>query len=210
MAVTKTAIVEASIKILNRDGIEGLTMRAIAKELDIKAASLYNHIRSRQELNGEIAEYMLMRSALPGNRASPRDFLIQASRTYRAILKTVRDSVVIFENSVPNTPRRTEVIQSFLVKLHEFGVQPENILTISNMLNNYTLSFTADELRFKNTPPEILSTLMETLSSRRRLFSPRDVDFDRQFLYGLEVILAGIKTVHATSFGDIKTPPVSR
>jgi len=40
MEVSKKAIVEASVKILNRDGIERLSMRAIAKELNIGVAVL--------------------------------------------------------------------------------------------------------------------------------------------------------------------------
>jgi len=203
MAVTKTAIVEASIQILNRDGIEKLTMRTIAKELNIKAASLYNHIGGRQELFGEITEYMLGSCVFPENKTSPRNFLIKASQEYRNMLKTVRDSVAIFENSVPNTPRRTKVIQSFFEKLYEYGVRQENLLTVSNMLNNYTLSFTADELRYKNTPPEILNPLMEKFSFGNKLFEHREINFDRQFLYGLEVLFTGIKKARVQNNGGL-------
>jgi len=193
MAVTKIAIVEASIRILNRAGIEGLSMRAIAKELNIKAASLYNHIQSRQELFGEISEYMVIHSAMPPACDSPYDFLVKTSQSYRAMLKTVRDSVAIFVNSIPGTPRRVEIIRGLSKKLLEFGVEPENLMTISNMLNNYTLSFTADELRYKNTPPEVLDTVSEMLERGSKPIKDGAVDFDAQFLYGLEVLFTGVK-----------------
>ena len=195
MAVSKTAIIEASIKILNRDGIGGLTMRTIARELNIKAASLYNHIRSRQELFGEISEYMITRSAIPETGDNPYDFLIKISRAYRAMLKTVRDSVEIFIRSIPNTPRRVEIIRGISKGLLKFGVSPENLMTISNMLNNYTLSFTADEVRYKNTPPEVLNAVSEILEYGSRPVNTGEIDFDTQFSYGLEVLFAGIRSL---------------
>ena len=196
MAVSKIGIVEASIKILNRDGIEGLTMRTIAKELSIKAASLYNHIRSQKELFAEIAEYMVARTPMPDSDGAPYDFLIQTSWAYRNILKTVRDSVAIFENSMPNTPRRVDIIRNLSKKLLEFGVLPENLMTISNMLNNYTLSFTADETRYKNTPPELLAAVSQMFESGGNPIITGEVDFDAQFLYGLEVLFAGVKSLN--------------
>jgi len=195
MAVSKLTIVEASIRILNRDGIEGLTMRTIAKELNIKAASLYNHLRSRQELFAEIAEYMVERSPMPDSGGAPYDFLVQTSRAYRDMLKTVRDSVAIFEKSMPSTPRRVDIIRNLSKKLLEFGVLPENLMTISNMLNNYTLSFTADEVRFKNTPPELLGAVSRFFESGGNPIITGEVDFDAQFLYGLEVLFAGVKSL---------------
>ena len=43
-------IIEAAGRLLEREGPEGLTMRAIAAELDIKAPSLYKHIADKRDL----------------------------------------------------------------------------------------------------------------------------------------------------------------
>ena len=195
MGISKNAIVEASIRILNRDGIEGLTMRSIAKELNIKAASLYNHIRSRQELYGEISEYMSLRCVMPGNKDTLYDYLVEYYQAYRGMLKTVRDSAAIFENSIPVTPRRMEFIRDVLEKLLDFGILPENLLTISNLLNNYTLSFTADEVRYQNASPEAKSALLDIPGPGGKPIITGEIDFDRQFLYGLQVLFAGAKKV---------------
>jgi len=104
MAITKSEIVRASIQILNREGAEGLSMRGIASELHIKAASLYNHISGRRELFGEITETMCANYSAPERWDGPEDYLTQVHQAYRAMLKTVRDSVTIFENSAPTRP----------------------------------------------------------------------------------------------------------
>ncbi len=46
----KTEIVNSAAKLFKEKGYSAVTMRDIAQDLDIKAASLYNHIKSKQEI----------------------------------------------------------------------------------------------------------------------------------------------------------------
>ncbi len=46
----KTEIVASAAKLFREKGYSAVTMRDIAADLDIKAASLYNHISSKQEI----------------------------------------------------------------------------------------------------------------------------------------------------------------
>lgn len=46
----KSQIIQVSAKLFKEKGYAAVTMRDIAKSLDIKAASLYNHITSKQDI----------------------------------------------------------------------------------------------------------------------------------------------------------------
>jgi len=46
----KTEIINCAAKLFKEKGYSAVTMRDIAQALDIKAASLYNHIKSKQEI----------------------------------------------------------------------------------------------------------------------------------------------------------------
>ena len=46
----KTEIISIAAKLFKEKGFSAVTMRDIAQALDIKAASLYNHIKSKQEI----------------------------------------------------------------------------------------------------------------------------------------------------------------
>ena len=46
----KSEIINVSAKLFRQKGYSAVTMRDIATVLDIKAASLYNHIKSKQEI----------------------------------------------------------------------------------------------------------------------------------------------------------------
>ena len=195
MTVSKESIVAASIKILNRDGIERLSMRTLAKELEIKAASLYWHIKDKRELYGAIAEHLCGGFNVPDNSNDPKGYLTESSKAYRAILLSVRDSVAVMEESPPITPRRVEIIKTQADALLKMGIKPQNLMTVANLLNNYVLSFVADELRMKNTPVEEMARISKILSPAELPAISNAKDYDGQFLYGLQVVFAGLATV---------------
>jgi AcrR family transcriptional regulator len=195
MTVSKETIVKASIDILNRDGVEGLSMRTIAKELGIKAASLYWHFNGKQELFGAISESLCWRIEIPEESGSPKDYLTEIFNAYRTLLLSVRDSVQVMENSRPNTQRRLEIIRAISTAFMRMGVPIEKLMTISNLFNNYVLSFVADECRFKNVSPKELSELEKILSPYDKSLLRVSDDFDGQFLYGLQVLFAGLEAV---------------
>ena len=195
MAVSKELIVAAAIKILNRDGVERLSMRTLAKELEIKAASLYWHIKDKRELYGEIAEFLCGGFKIPDNSNDPEAYLTESSQAYRAILLSTRDSVAVLEESPPTTPRRVEIIKAQAEALLKMGIKPQNLMTAANLLNNYVLSFVADELRMKNTTAEEMAKLEKFLSPAEFPALSSAKDYDEQFLYGLRVVFAGLAAV---------------
>jgi AcrR family transcriptional regulator len=85
-------IVSAARGLLEREGREGLTMRALGEALGIRAPSLYKHVRDKEEIEAllkadalrEIGE--VMRDVLdePGLRRAKTKSLEALARAYRA------------------------------------------------------------------------------------------------------------------------------
>ncbi|GKU24402.1 TetR family transcriptional regulator [Clostridium folliculivorans] len=188
MAISKESIINASLNILNRDGISNLTMRTLAKELNIKAASLYWHIKDKQALYDLLSEHINQEIVLPEGLKDPKETLINLSLEIRRVLLKTRDAVDVLSQSFPSTPSRIQSIKFILQTLSEYGVSNKNCLTAANLLNNYILSFVADEIRGMNFSPEE-AILFGTFFGDQYEFN---LDFRQQFLYGLEVILAGL------------------
>lgn len=189
MAITKEAIVKASLEILNRDGIDNLSMRTLAKELNIKAASLYWHIKNKQDLYNLIAEHITQDITLPEAVDDPKEALTFLALEFRRVLLKTRDATEIFARSVPNTPNRIKVIKFVLNTLTKYGVADRNCLTAGNLINNYVLSFVADEIRNKQISREEAKQLEQLWGKEYVL----NLDFDEQFLYGLRVLFAGLQ-----------------
>lgn len=48
--ITVAAIADAALAVIRASGVDGLTMRAVAERLDVRAPTLYHHVRNKSEL----------------------------------------------------------------------------------------------------------------------------------------------------------------
>ncbi|MFJ1455189.1 TetR/AcrR family transcriptional regulator [Nocardia sp. N2S4-5] len=64
-SLTMDAINQAACRILDRDGIDSLTMRRLATELDSRASSLYRHVTGREELLVHVTDHILGEISTP-------------------------------------------------------------------------------------------------------------------------------------------------
>lgn len=184
MKITQSSILMAATEILNSKGIESLSMRALATKLDVKAASLYFHIKNKEDLFEQISEGI---SKVVYDQISKMDnpTMTDLSIIFRRELKTIQDSPRIFEITFPFTPYRTKLIQFSIGQLSKLGVPDQYLTAAGNLVNNYILSFVADEQFFARVDPS---------EFRSDIVSPIDMAKpDDSFDYGLNLILAGIK-----------------
>jgi TetR/AcrR family tetracycline transcriptional repressor len=64
-ALNRDAVIQAALDLLDSVGVEGLSMRAVADRLGVKAASLYWHVRDKEQLLDSVAEAVLDRVEVP-------------------------------------------------------------------------------------------------------------------------------------------------
>src|SRR6267143_1928337 len=83
-ALTREGIVAAAVRVMQAEGLDRLTMRRLAQELDTGAASLYVYVRNTAELHAAMLEQLLRR----GDRAQVdlADRLITVLWSYTSIL----------------------------------------------------------------------------------------------------------------------------
>lgn len=58
--LTRARILKAALKIVEREGLDGLSMRRLADKLDVGTMSLYNHVPNKEALLDGIVELMLL------------------------------------------------------------------------------------------------------------------------------------------------------
>ena len=188
MEISPEVIVREAIAILNREGLEKLSMRALAGALGVKAPALYWHIKNKQDLIDQIAETMSAEMLTSCGLGNAQKHLFEFAHVYRQKLLEVRDGVAVFINSYPSTPARCETIKNVMISLLHIGVKEKYCLIASGMFNNYVLSFVADEVIFKANPagmPAFIHTILGTDYEK--------ISFDEQFDCGLNVLFAGFK-----------------
>lgn len=62
--ISRDIVLDVTLKIIDERGLDALSIRAIAKEIGVKAASLYHHFHNKDEIINCAAEMALTRTAL--------------------------------------------------------------------------------------------------------------------------------------------------
>ncbi len=57
--LSRAAVVEAALSLIDQDGVEAVSMRSIARLLSVDAKSLYNHVRDKDDLLDAVTERLL-------------------------------------------------------------------------------------------------------------------------------------------------------
>ena len=89
--LTKELIINTAMTLVEEEGYNNLSMRNLAKRLDVKAASLYNHIKSTDDLNAEICVkivddfFQAQKVAMEGK--SPQDAILALANAYRKLAR---------------------------------------------------------------------------------------------------------------------------
>ncbi|AWZ05069.1 TetR family transcriptional regulator [Streptomyces sp. ICC4] len=92
-----------ALRLLGEFGLEGLTLRAIAKELDVKAPALYWHFKDKRALLDEMATEMFRRMTADLNAVHPpgdwHEALQAAMRGLRDHLLRYRDGAKVYSGT---------------------------------------------------------------------------------------------------------------
>ena len=100
MALTQSAVVSTAVDILQRFGLADLSMRRLAKELEVQVGALYWHVKNKQELLAQVAAQLLNAPHLevdPHDFPEPRQALLQLSRKLYLALLPIQDSPEVME-----------------------------------------------------------------------------------------------------------------
>lgn len=83
--MSRDRILDAAVRLADRDGIESLSMRKLAQQLGVDPMSLYNHVRDKEDLLDGIVDVVVSEiepaAAGPDWRSSLRGTILAARRT---------------------------------------------------------------------------------------------------------------------------------
>lgn len=119
MQLSREAIVQAALDILNTYGFADVTMRRVANQLSVAPGALYWHIANKQELIQAMAQ-----SIVSGAVAEPADTRpLELATQFRECLLRYRDGaeVVAAAMAQPHSPSLRSLQSSFTVALEHYA-----------------------------------------------------------------------------------------
>ena len=123
--LTRDAIREAALAVIDRDGIAAVSMRSVAQLLGVDAKSLYHHVADKDDLLDAVAEYLLGQLRAPEPTGDLRtDLRALAHEFRRATLAHPQAASLVLTRQL-STLAGLAPIEAILSVLRRAGAEPE-------------------------------------------------------------------------------------
>ncbi|MYR43566.1 TetR/AcrR family transcriptional regulator [Streptomyces sp. SID5910] len=198
-------VADTALKLLNEVGLDGLTLRTIARELDVKAPALYWHFKDKQALLDEMATEMYRRMIAEGSLDPDdtwRERLLKSNRGLRTSLLRYRDGAKVFSGSRFTGLEHAEQMEDSLRLFTAAGFTLPQAVRATSTTYVYTLGFVTEEQGVAPLPDQRREGYDMDERARRMADFPLSAaagaeifaDYDRHFEEGLALVIDGIAT----------------
>ena len=206
--LSRDAIVDAALAILDVDGVDALTIRRLGQELGTGAASLYWHIAGKHELCELVYDRIMGELELPPPDPSHwEDQLKDLARQAYRVMLSHNDAVRLSIGRPPGGPNTLRVVEWMLALLRAAGVPDEAAAYFGNSLGRFLdASVLEDSMEVRErdsrtTPSDTADVMREYWSQLPaeqfpNLTAVADVSFagdaDALFEFGLDLLVRGL------------------
>jgi AcrR family transcriptional regulator len=212
--LSREAIVEAAIRILDAEGLDAVSMRRVAQEFGTGAASLYAYIANKDELLDLVVDWVMGEVAdrWPGTEPTALNWLELAAETARLardVMAAHRDVAKAFLARIPFGPNGLRAVEMQLAILRAGGVPDRIAAFAGDLIGQYLVAGVIEGDMWRSRYPDLdsaqgsgqmaevrdyLSALPEDrFPNVVELAEPMmDLEAVDRFELGLEVLLRGI------------------
>lgn len=181
--ISKSATVEAALTIIDADGIDALSLPRLARELNVRAPSLYHHFANKDEILGEVTRAIVTRTIFP-RKPSTNDWaewFTQLALNFRTAVLRHRNAAPILLQFMPRD-FLTDLYEDAAGYLAECGVPVDLHIQILDGLEKLCLGYTIAEamqpptrarVRFNHADPEKHPILTEAGAANQ--LNPRQI-----------------------------------
>jgi AcrR family transcriptional regulator len=199
-SLSHAQLASAALAVIDRDGLAGLSMRSVAKELGMSTMALYRYVDDREELERLVVDLVLetVDTEAPGPSGHWHDRI-------EVLVRRLRDAMAAHPEIVPLTVahrhrsmaglRWSESVLGVLTEAGFDGTQ--RVVALRGLLGYVIGAIQLEHLgplsgegtvAIAELPPDAFPYMTETARDARK------VSADREFLGGLALLLRGLGT----------------
>lgn len=157
--LSREAIVEAAMRIIDGEGLDAVSMRRIAQEFGTGAASLYAYVANKDELLDLVFDWVMREVAdrLPDTEptmANWRELAKDMIRISREVLTSHRDVARAFQGRAPFGPNGLRIIEAQLGVMRAGGV-PDHIAAFTgDLIGSFLVAGAVEEDMWRSRFPK--------------------------------------------------------
>ena len=193
--LSREAIAQAALGLVDRRGLEALTVRSLARELGVGTATLYGHVQSKDEVVLDIVALLFTEvDSDPRPGEGWDDWLRRVAITAREMALRHPRAFPLFATAPDDQPPVLDVARSYMQVTCACGVAEEQALTAWQLVGGYLTGFllqeAAEKVRALAAPASPAAEAKPSDALRERMARVHSAE---AFATGLEALLAGLR-----------------
>jgi AcrR family transcriptional regulator len=210
--LSKQRVVDEAVRLADRTGVDGLSMRRLAGELGSGAMSLYHYVANKDELLDAMTDVVFEEIELPPAGADWQSAMRLRAVSARQVLARHPWAIGLMESRTSPGPANLRHHEAVIACLRRAGFSVVMATHANWLLDSYVYGFalqeaslpfdTADELAdmtedvyLPQLPPEEFPYLNESAA----VLVAAGYDPAEEFVFGLDLVLAALEPLRASA-----------
>ena len=144
--LTRDVVVAAALEIVDRDGLDALTMRALGRELGVDPMAVYHHLPNKAAILDGVVEAVLREVPLDAPPGRPwTERLAVVARGYRDALRAHPNALPVVATRPDVTPTALRILDTALGILLDAGLDPADALRAVHAASCFVVGHALDE-----------------------------------------------------------------
>ncbi|MGH3963205.1 MAG: TetR/AcrR family transcriptional regulator [Pseudonocardiaceae bacterium] len=214
--LSQRRIVDQALVLLAEEGLGAVSMRRVAQALGTGPASLYAHLRNKEELHDLMLDQLIDEATVP--EPNPRHWREQLKELMRSMVRVMTDhpgsAQLAIATKVPTGPNALRVMEGMLAILRAGGLSDRVAAFAGDLIATYISALALEAGTWAGHAPEAPAPVELTRQIRDYFAAlPHDRfphlvalagpltagSVEERFEFGLEVLVAGLEGISRTN-----------
>jgi AcrR family transcriptional regulator len=208
--LNRASVLQAALRMADRDGLESLSMRDLARELKVGAMSLYNHVANKEDILDGLLELVASELDVPAVGGDWRTTMRQRAVSAHRVLMRHPWATLLIVSRVNIGPHMLRYVDATIGCLREAGFSYPLADHAWTAIDAYIYGFTLQKRSFPLNPSEYAAAAARFLpmipveqfpylnGMSQEVIAGRH-DGVHQLELGLELILDGLERMRVAS-----------
>ena len=205
--LSRERVLRTAIRRADQGGLEALSMRTLAEELEVAPMALYRHVANKDDLIDAMIDVIFSEIGLPSGGADWKTAMRQRAVSLRDVLARHRWAIGLMESRRSPGPANLRHHDAVIGRLRAAGFDVRMAAHAYSLLDSYIYGFALTKM---NLPFQTAEQVADVAHSMLEPFPVNEYpnlveflsehvmqpgyDYGDEFAYGLELILEGLET----------------
>ncbi len=211
-ALNRERVIAVAVALADGIGVDALTIRKLAAELDVKPMTIYHHVLNKEAIIDGMVDVVFSEIDLPPTDANWKTAIRQRCSSARTVLARHPWAAPLMESRTSPGPATLQHHEAVLGCLRAGGFSIEMTAHAYALIDAFVYGFALQEASLPATAGDEMADLVESMAATMPAgeyphlveFTTEHVlrpgyDFGHEFDFGIDLILDGIEAAAAAS-----------